>query len=119
LLSTLGQLFDSDNTRVRAIVQYFLDMMRWFKIATECLADDGHLIIVIGDSTVQGRSVKTSRLLTTLAPPELRLKTEFSYVLRNRSMQYSRWNHANVATENVLVFARTKKDARNQPDRSD
>ena len=93
-----------DNSRRRAIIKYFVDMASWLGTASRQLAPGGRLVLVIGDSTVRGQPIPTSELLSKLAPDALELETSFSYVLRNRSMQYSRWNHANVATENVLVF---------------
>ena len=119
LLRTLGPIVTRENRRARAIVQYFVEMSRWFRIVTDYLSEGGRLVLVVGDSTVRGRSVKTSRLLMRLAGPDLRMKTQFSYVLRNRSMQYSRWNEANVATENVLIFVKRKKFARSQISRND
>lgn len=104
LFRSLGAVLNTENERARAIVRYFLDMSQWFELAKEYLRPGGHLILVIGNSTVRGNPIHTSRLLVKMAPPELKLNNSFSYVLRNRSMQYSRWNQANVATENVMVF---------------
>lgn len=106
LLRILENILHKENQRARAIVQYFLDMAKWLEIASDYLEKGGHLVLVVGDSTVRGTPIPTSRLLMRMAPPELRRQNSFSYVLRNRSMQYSRWNQANVATENVLVFVK-------------
>lgn len=95
-----------DGQRLRAIVKYFLEMHSWFRLASNQLKAGGHLVLVVGDSTVQGRPVHTSKLLAELAPADLHLQRRFSYLLRNRSMQYSRWNQADVAMEHVLVFVK-------------
>ena len=102
----LGPVASSEKRRMRAIVKYFVDMAKWFRIATEQLRQGGRLVLVVGDSTVRGRPIRTSKLLKDLVPRQLRLERSFSYLLRNRSMQYSRWNEANVATENVMVFVK-------------
>jgi DNA methylase len=97
--------------RLRAIVKYFIEMHSWFRLACDQLKAGGHLVLVVGDSTVQGRPVHTSKLLADLAPTELQLQRRFSYLLRNRSMQYSRWNQADVAMEHVLVFVKRRTRA--------
>ena len=95
---------EGENHRARSIVQYFIEMARWLQLVSTQLAPGGRLVLVVGNSTVRGKPIPTADLLGELAPNKLSLENRFSYVLRNRSMQYSRWNHANVATENVLVF---------------
>jgi len=112
LAEYLGPNLDSKKSRVRAIAAYFVEMERWFALASRQLKPRGHLIIVVGDSTVNGRPVKTAELLAQLAPPGLRLTSRFSYVLRNRSMQYSRWNHANVTAEQVMVFTKVNSTSK-------
>jgi len=107
----LGSVQDQSThrQRVRAVIKYFKEMQGWFQLASEQLTDGGHLILVVGDSTVRGRPVPTSKLLEILAPENLRLERRFSYLLRNRSMQYSRWNEADVAMEHVLVFVKRRR----------
>jgi hypothetical protein len=102
----LGPVVTSEKRRIRAIIKYFVDMARWLGFASEQLRKGGRLVLVVGDSTVRGRPIRTSELLRELVPPQLRLERSFSYLLRNKSMQYSRWNAANVATENVMVFVK-------------
>jgi hypothetical protein len=106
LLYALRNTLAHENERARAIVQYFLDMRRWFETVSDYMAKGAHLVLVVGDSTVRGSPIPTSTILTKLAPQALTFQNKFSYVLRNRSMQYSRWNEANVAIENVLVFSK-------------
>jgi hypothetical protein len=102
----LGPVVYSEKRRIRAIVKYFVDMAKWLGFASEQLRQGGRLVLVVGDSTVRGRPIRTSELLRELAPRQLRLERTFSYLIRNKSMQYSRWNAANVATENVMVFVK-------------
>jgi hypothetical protein len=117
LRDSLRHLAAGDNQRARAIVQYFLEMATWLELTAGQLMDGGRLVLVIGNSTVRGKTIPTADLLKLLAPAGLRLENQFSYVLRNRSMQYSRWNHANVATERVLVFVSRGQGVRTGPHR--
>lgn len=115
----LGPHLESKKSRVRAIAAYFVEMQRWLALAAKQLAHGGRLVLVVGDSTVGGRPVKTADLLEKLAPSGLRLSSRFSYVLRNRSMQYSRWNHANVTAEQVMVFTKARSASRTRYARTD
>jgi DNA modification methylase len=118
LAGYLGPHLESKMSRVRAIAAYFVEMQKWLALAAKQLAPGGHLVLVVGDSTVGGRPVKTADLLAQLAPRGLRLSSRFSYVLRNRSMQYSRWNHANVTAEQVMVFTKTRSASRTRSGRT-
>lgn len=118
LAGYLGPHLNSKKSRVRAIAAYFVEMQKWLSLAAKQLAPGGRLILVVGDSTVGGRPVKTADLLEQLTPRGLRLSSRFSYVLRNRSMQYSRWNHADVSSEQVMVFTRPRSASRTRPGRT-
>ena len=118
LAAYLGPSLDSKESRIRAIAAYFVEMRRWLALAAKQLVPGGRLVLVVGDSTVRGRPVKTAKLLEQLAPPGLRLSSRFSYVLRNRSMQYSRWNHANVTAEQVMVFTKPRSVSRTRSGRT-
>jgi DNA modification methylase len=112
LTGYLGPLLEEKRSRTRAIVSYFVEMAQWLRLALDQLKPRGHLVLVVGDSTVKGRPVRTGELLADLAPAGLRLTSHFSYVLRNRSMQYSRWNHADVTAEQVMVFTKVSRPSK-------
>ena len=95
-----------DRTRAKAVSTYFEEMAKAFEQMNLALRKGGTAVVVIGDSTSKGVLVPTSEIYLDLAAEtSLKLKKRFSYVIRNRIMQFPRKNHGGtIDFESVLVF---------------
>ena len=103
---TLAAIEVRKRARARALRHYFWSMARAFDRIGAVMAPGGTLICATGDSVSCGTQVETTRFLSELADDEFVLRNHFSYVLRNRYMQYPLRNGLGIRKEHILVFER-------------
>ena len=105
----LGSIEKLDHARAKAVSTYFYEMKEAFQQMNLALRKGGIAAIVIGDSTSKGIRVPTSDIYIDLASKtSLSLKTSFSYVIRNRIMQFPRKNRGGtIDFEKILVFQKS------------
>ncbi len=85
--------------------KYFVDTRDYLSSLNNLLPKNGKLTIVIGDSVGGGVKIPTGELILSLAN-----NTGFScdktyiYPIKNKRMNYTRRNSANIKTEKILFF---------------
>jgi DNA modification methylase len=106
LSTLLDKVGGKSRDRARAISTYFQEMNSAFNRMSLALREGGVAGVVIGDSTTGGLTVPTADIYLDLAMKNnLKLKKRFSYVIRNRIMQFARKDHGGkIDFEHVLVF---------------
>lgn len=72
------------------------------------LRNGGYLVLVVGNSQWNGKTVPTGQLLTEAMPGNLQLVDRYWYPLKNRHMSYGRRNGANIGEEFVLLFQKNR-----------
>jgi hypothetical protein len=102
----LNTVAETSKHRARALGRYFWSMSCVFEELAGIIEDRGILVCAIGDSVCSGVPVATTDFLSELASRHFVLENRFSYVLRNRYMQYPLRNGKGIRQENVLVFRR-------------
>jgi hypothetical protein len=92
--------------RARALSHYFWSMARAFEEIGAVMAPGATLICATGDSVSCGTEVRTTQYLSELASDQFALENHFSYVVRNRYMQYPLRNGPGIRKEHILVLQR-------------
>ncbi len=103
---TLSEVAERKRPRARALRHYFWSMSRAFGGISRVMPKAGVLSCATGDSVSCGLPIMTTRFLTELASEHFQLRNHFSYVLRNRYMQYPLRNGKGIRHEHILVFER-------------
>lgn len=103
---TLDQIGARKRARSRALRHYFWSMSRAFAEISEVMEPGAVLVCATGDSVSCGVPVATTRYLGELANDHFALRNHFSYVVRNRYMQYPLRNGVGIRREHILVLER-------------
>jgi len=103
---TLVEIEELNRARARALRHYFWSMSRAFAEIGNVMGPGATFICATGDSVSCGTQVETTRFLSELADDRFVLRNHFSYVLRNRYMQYPLRNGVGIRKEHILVFER-------------
>jgi hypothetical protein len=95
--------------RAYTVSKYFEDMAVAFEMMSWALKNAGRCVVVIGDSTAQGMKVPTANIYIELARRSgLDLEKRFSYVIRNRIMEFPRGKRGGkIDFEEILVFEKS------------
>jgi DNA modification methylase len=107
----LADIEQDDPERAMIIRAYFVSMDRVVQQIAGILPRGGRALIAIGNSITgqsnKRRYIETHAFLHELAQNRgLTIEKEFSYEIRNRHMNFSRHNSANINREWLLVFTR-------------
>jgi hypothetical protein len=103
---TLEAIEARKRPRARALRHYFWSMSRAFREIAYVMAPGAMLICATGDSVSCGTPVQTTQFLSELASDQFSLVNHFSYVVRNRYMQYPLRNGPGIRKEHILVMER-------------
>jgi hypothetical protein len=103
---TLEAIACRKRARARALRHYFWSMSRAFAEIGEVMEPGGILVCATGDSVSCSVPVETTRYLGELASDRFAMRNHFSYVLRNRYMQYPLRNGIGIRREHILVLER-------------
>jgi hypothetical protein len=109
LTAVLNHVRRANPRRAYSISKYFTDMAKAFEMISWSLKRNGCCVVVIGDSTGQGMRIPTADIYIELARRRaLSLEKEFSYVIRNRIMEFPRGARGGkIDFEKILVFRKT------------
>jgi hypothetical protein len=100
----VGRTIKDPGRKARILWQYFKDMDNRLKNFYSYLPSGGHCVIVVGDSTTAGHTIRTGRALARFGE-----KAGFEYVktsryiIKNRVMQYPT-NNAKIEKESIIVL---------------
>ncbi len=104
----LTELSNRGDKQEHAIRTYFRSMQQVLRNFAQILPPGGHAIIAISDNTTNRRMpIETQRFFRSIARYyDLVLEHAFCYEVRNRYMQYTRRNNADIDREWILAFVR-------------
>lgn len=90
------------------IYKYFLDMERHFEEMAKCLNRGTHYVLVVGDSSVSGIFIESSKFLIELARRNgFEISNKWGYVIKNRFMRFDRKGRGGkIDIDWVLDFVR-------------
>lgn len=87
----IQQIFAKDDKRAHVVKKFFLDMRKNIAEVKEVLQDNGHYIIVVGNSTIRGINIPTANYLEEIALQEgYRMVNRFAYIIKNRYLRIPR-----------------------------
>lgn len=96
----------NDKKKRFVLGKYFLDTYNYLQKFTSVINKGGNIIIVIGDSMSKGIRIPTSDLIKYIARKiGYQIKEIYTYPIKNKRMNYTRRNDANIKTEKVLVLS--------------
>lgn len=95
--------------RADAFRHYMVAMTHFFHSLRDHVPADAPIILVVGHSAWSKTQIPTTALFREIAGSAFRLKEVLWYPVKNRYMSYARRNGANINTEYVLVFRRTRR----------
>lgn len=88
------------------IAKYFIDTNKYLTNFLSIIETNGLVIIVIGDSKSEGIPIPTGDIILKMAKNiGYSIKDVFDYPIKNRRMNYTRRNGANIKTEKILVLS--------------
>jgi hypothetical protein len=93
-----------DEERARAFRHYIMAMHLAFQHFSSMTDDGAPIIVVVGSSTWNGKSIPTADLFYELAGDAFDHDPPLWYPVKNRYMSYSRRNGANIDKEYVVVL---------------
>ena len=93
--------------RAYALMHYAATMQAAIENQAKVLKKGGRLVLVVGNSRIQGEEFPTAELLVELSSGVFEPNDDLWYPVRNRYMSYSRRNGASISTERVVVLRRT------------
>jgi hypothetical protein len=88
-------------------MHYAATMQAAIENQAKVLKKGGRLVLVVGNSRIQGEEFPTAELLVELSSGVFEPNDDLWYPVRNRYMSYSRRNGASISTERVVVLRRT------------
>lgn len=95
----------SNRKRRVCIAKYFVDTDRYLIKLSQLLKPNGRVVIVIGDSRSGDISIPTGDILLRLAERSgYSIDGVYEYPIRNKRMNYTKRNGANIKTEKILVL---------------
>ena len=94
--------------RARAFLHYMASTRLVFEQLERLLRTGGYLVLVIGNSQWDGKTVPTCQLMMEAMPGNLQLVDRYWYPLKNRHMSYGRRNGANIGEEFVLLIQKNR-----------
>ena len=109
-ISEVESIIDKIKDRKKRFVlgKYFLDTYNYLQKFTSVINSGGNIIIVIGDSKSEGIQIPTGDLIQYIARKiGYQIKEIYTYPIKNKRMNYTRRNNANIKTEKVLVLSWT------------
>lgn len=87
----ISQVAKTDQKRAYIVWKYFYDMSLNFSQVFRLLKNDGHYIVVIGDSKIRGIDIPTHKILIEIASQNgFILDNKFSYIIKNRYIRIPR-----------------------------
>jgi DNA modification methylase len=85
------KIFKIDKKRAHIVQKFFFDMSKNMLEIKRLLKNNGHYVIVVGNSTIRGIDVPTNELLLEIAKINgFDLENMFSYVIKNRYLRIPR-----------------------------
>lgn len=99
-------LASDDKERARAFRHYILAMKRAFEQFASITAEGAPVVVVVGSSAWNGKSIPTADLFYELAGSAFEHDSPLWYPVKNRYMSYARRNDANIDKEYVVVLRR-------------
>jgi hypothetical protein len=99
-------LASEDQERARAFRHYILAMRKAFKQFASITTEGAPVVVVVGSSAWNGKSIPTADLFYELAGSEFDHDPPLWYPVKNRYMSYARRNEANIDKEFVVVLRR-------------
>ena len=106
-LSEVMESIDKITDRKKRFVigKYFLDTYNYLLKFTSILQKDGNIIIIIGDSMSEMIQIPTRDLILNIASKiGYQIEESYIYLIKNKRMNYTRRNDANIKTEKILVL---------------
>lgn len=105
----LNQIFGIDKKRAHIVADYFISMEQNIKEVSSVLIKSGFYCIVVGDSTIRGIQIPTSRYLIEIAKRNGFKKVEdFSYIIRNRYLRIPRSGRGGIIPKDYIIVLRKK-----------
>jgi hypothetical protein len=87
--------------------KYFVDTRDYLSNLYTLLPENGKLTIVIGDSVAGGVRIPTGELIHSIANKAgFSCEKTYIYPIKNKRMNYTRRNNANIKTEKILFFCK-------------
>lgn len=101
-----------DSRKKRAVIgKYFMETNNYLKKLQTMFDGQGKIIIVVGDSKSAHQSIPTNNLILNMAINQgYLLENVFEYPIKNKRMNYTRRNDANIKTEKILVLSWKRGD---------
>lgn len=102
----ISDLVDGGRSHKAGVLwQYFGDMLKRLEVFYDYLPENGHCIIVVGDSQTGRMKIPTAKTLAWLGESVgfNHLKT-WRYKIKNRVMQFPVKPHPKIERESILVF---------------
>jgi len=97
--------------RANAFRHYLIGMKAFFDNLAHRVPPGAPVILIVGHSAWNNSEIPTTKLFAEIAGARFRLHEVLKYPVKNRYMSYSRHNNADISTEYVLVFKRTRREA--------
>ncbi len=102
----IDDLMDEGRSHKAVVLwQYFDDMRRRLETFRDYLPENGHCIVVVGDSQTGRKKIPTAKTLAWLGESAgfTQMRT-WRYKIKNRAMQFPVKPHPKIEKESILVF---------------
>lgn len=104
LLKKIEEISEKDKRRGIVVKKFFEDMAKNIKTVGDNLTNDGHYVIVVGDSNIKGTSIPTHEILAEIANKyNFELEESFPYVIRNRYLRIPRQGRGGLIKHDWVI----------------
>jgi DNA modification methylase len=98
------KIFKIDKKRAHIVQKFFFDMSKNMLEIKRLLKNNGHYVIVVGNSTIRGIDVPTNELLLEIAKINgFDLENMFSYVIKNRYLRIPRSGKGGLIKKDWII----------------
>lgn len=106
LKSVFEKISNVDYKRAIIVKKFFEDIKRNLIVVNKHLKENGHYVIVIGDSNIRKEKVESSKIISEIAQNcGYKLELEFSYIIQNPYINIPRnGKGGKIAMDNIIVL---------------